>query len=162
MAKWLSPQVFTGMGEIFRYHLRSYEEYRQFVQEFYEQRQRLGDAAAQNEAWHLSNEDIMFQVSEAVSYLQDEKEKRGGLSFEYLARIYVLDNPEVMERLAPALQQCQRDAHSIAATITPILLSLVASSSVSFPAHAYTFAAAAVLLAQGGRIRTGQGGESAL
>src|SRR5947207_1342020 len=43
MAKWLSPAAFTGMGEVFRYHLCSDKAYREFVREFYEQRDRLGD-----------------------------------------------------------------------------------------------------------------------
>jgi hypothetical protein len=148
MAKWLSAEVFSGMGEIFRYHLRSYVDYKEFVGEFYEQRERLGDAAAKNDAWHLTDEEIRAQVSEAVSSLQEGQQKRRELGFEYLARIYVVDNPEVLEHLAPALQQCKRDALAIATAITPILLSLVASGAVSFPAHADTFAAAAVLLAE--------------
>jgi hypothetical protein len=46
VARWLSVERFHGMGEIFRYHLDTYAEYKRFVHEFYEQRQHLGASAA--------------------------------------------------------------------------------------------------------------------
>src|SRR5438093_1321124 len=45
MAKWLTTEEFSGMAEVFRYHLCSEKEYKEFVREFYEQRERLRHAA---------------------------------------------------------------------------------------------------------------------
>jgi hypothetical protein len=50
--------------------------------------------------------------------------------------------------ITPVWQQSSGSAHAIAAAITPILHTLVASGAVPFPAHAFTFAAAALLLSE--------------
>src|SRR5436190_506874 len=57
MAKWLTPEVFSGMGEIFRYHLHSYRDYKDFIQQFYDQRDRLGDGAAKHDEIPLTDEE---------------------------------------------------------------------------------------------------------
>jgi hypothetical protein len=41
LPKWLTPEAFNGMKEIFRYHLRSDKEYEAFIREFYEPEGRL-------------------------------------------------------------------------------------------------------------------------
>jgi hypothetical protein len=143
--------VRTGVhrdGRDFVYQLRSYEAYKEFVREFYEQRDRLGDAAAQDDNWAVTDEEFRASVSEAVTYFQQWKQRHGRLQFEYLARIYIVDNEAVMQHLAPAVEQCEGDAYAIAAAITPVLLSLVASGAVSYPADALTFASAALALAE--------------
>jgi hypothetical protein len=146
MAKWLPAEVFAGMGQIFRYHLDSYEEYREFVQQFYEQRERLGSAAARSDEQPLTDEQFQARISEAVTSLQDWKRQHGEPQSEYMARATIIENKEAMERLAPALQPRKGSAHAIAAAITPILRSLIASGAVPFPADPLTFAAAAMLL----------------
>lgn len=150
MARWLPAEDFTGMGEIFRYHLSSYDDYRAFVQEFYEQRERLGDAAARSGEEPLSGEALQARVSEAVTSLQKALQERGDLQFGFMARVCIVENKEVMARLAPAFRQHQGDAHTLAAVITPILQSLTASGAVPFPADPLTIAAAALLLSSRG------------
>jgi hypothetical protein len=147
VAKWLSAQVFTGMGEIFAYHLRSYEDYKEFVREFYDQRDRLGDAAKEDE-WRLTDEEFAARVSQSVTRFQEWKQKHGRLQFEFMARVCVVDNEDVMEHLAPALEQTNGDAQAIAAAITPKLLALVSSGGASIAADPLLFAAAALLLAE--------------
>jgi hypothetical protein len=147
IARWLSAAQFNDMGETFRHHLDSYEEYRRFVWEFYDQRTLLGTAAAGHRESSLTDEEFQAKVAEAVTALREEEKVRSSLPWEFLARVYVIDNKPVMQQLAPALQQCSGGAHTIAATITPILLSLVASGAVPFPADPVVFAAAALVLA---------------
>jgi hypothetical protein len=146
MAKWLSAEEFSGMGEIFYYHLRSYRDYRTFVRKFYEGRERLGAAAAQCDWKPLTDEELAARVSESVTHFREWKRQHGRLQFEFLARIYVVENREVMERLAPVLQQSRGDAQAVARAIVPVFRSLVRSGQDSFPADAFALAAAAVLL----------------
>jgi hypothetical protein len=147
MAKWLSPERFSGMGEIFRYHLDSFEDYQRFVQEFYQRRSQLGEAAAGNTEEPLTDEQFQARVAEAVASLREGERTRGTLAWEFLARAYVVNNKPVMEQLAPALRQCSGGAHAIAAAIGPILRSLAAAGAVPFPTDPVTVAAAALVLA---------------
>jgi hypothetical protein len=86
-------------------------------------------------------------------------EMRGSLSWEFLARATIIDNQAVMERLAPVVRSCKGNTDAMAAAITPVLRSLVASGAVPFPAEPATIAAAALLLAARPLSSRRQGGE---
>jgi len=100
------------------------------------------------EADDINREEFLAEVLEAVSDLQKLKQKGGEVPFELVARIAIVDDEEVMERLSPVLQGCSGDAHSIAKAITPNLVSQVAAGTVSFPSNALIFASAALVLAE--------------
>lgn len=42
MAKWMSPEEFSRADQVFRYFLKSDEEFDEFVRQFHEGRERLG------------------------------------------------------------------------------------------------------------------------
>jgi hypothetical protein len=104
--------------------------------------------AEKMEANEVNPEAFLGEVLEAVTDLQTMERDEGGIPFELVARIAIVDDEEVMERLSPALQGCSSDAFAIAKTITPLLLSQVAAGAVSFPANVLIFASAALLLAE--------------
>jgi hypothetical protein len=145
MPWWLSAEEFSGMGEIFRYHLDSYPDYRAFVLEFYRERERLGAAAKQCDGAPLTDEEFSAQVLQWVTSFQEWKQKHGRVLFEFMARVYIVENKPIMEHLAPVFRGCH-NAHAIATAILPVIRSLSASGDTPFPADIFTLAAAALLL----------------
>jgi hypothetical protein len=93
----------------------------------------------------LTDAELAAQASECVTRFQEWKRKHGRLQFEFLARIYVVENREVMEHLAPVVQECQGNAQRIARAIVPVYQSLVGSERVSYPVDSFALAAAVLL-----------------
>ncbi len=100
------------------------------------------------EANEVNSDAFLAEVLEALTDLQKMKREEGQVPFELVARIAIVDDEQVMERLSPALQECNGDAHDVAKAITPVLLSQVAAGVVSFPANALILASAALVLAE--------------